>query len=246
MIRGSSDLWFVILASRITYHESRITALLTPQGNHRIDPSSTACLSVTSSFARRNLQVGDGAVATAPKTNGAAGSVAEFVHHQRWLRSAVDEDFYLPLLDDYLGVKPGIAIRRGFNGFLELVRLFLPQPVPWRLRQGVVLHSVRFPSGIRGTKIERAEIDRIMGCRVQYAESHADEAALWRRALALGIELDGASAKLESIKPDDPTVVELDRWRPILLTMARRADVTLPSRSSGQSRLVGCDGLRGQ
>ncbi|PYJ97536.1 MAG: hypothetical protein DME23_14950 [Verrucomicrobia bacterium] len=24
------------------------------------------------------------------------GAVAEFVHHQRWLRSAVDEDFYLP------------------------------------------------------------------------------------------------------------------------------------------------------
>ena len=48
------------------------------------------------SFLRQDLQVGDDAVAIAPKADGAAGAVAEFVHHQRWLRSAVDEDFYLP------------------------------------------------------------------------------------------------------------------------------------------------------
>src|SRR4030095_9288772 len=205
-----------------------------------------ACLSVTALFVRRNLQVGDDAVATAPKTNGAPGSVAEFVHHQRLLRSAVDEDFYLPLLDDHLGVKPGIAIGRGFDGFLELVRLFLPKLVPGPLRRGVVLHSVRFPCRISGPKIERTEIDRIMGCRVHYPESHADEAALWWCALALGIELDGASAELESIKPDDPTVVELDGWRPILLNEFRRASVPLPSFPIGHSLQVGCEGLRAQ
>src|SRR5207249_5295931 len=201
-------------------------------------------LSITTSFARRDLQVGDDAVATAPKTNGTAGSVAEFVHHQRWLRCAVDADFYLPLLDDHLGVKPGIAIGSGVDGFLELARLFLPQLVPWPLRRGVVLHSVRFPFGIRGTKIERAEIDRIMVGRVHDAESHADEAALWRGALALGIELDGASAELESIKPHKPS--ELDGGRSVLLNHFRRANVALPSFSLGHSLQVGCEGLRTQ
>src|SRR5207302_1716456 len=163
------------------------------------------------SFLRQDLQVGDDAVAIAPKADGAAGAVAEFVHHQRWLRSAVDEDFYLPLLDDHLGVKLGIAIRRGFDGFLELARLFLPQLLPRPLRLRNVLHSVRFLFGISRTKIERTEIDRIVGCQIHCAESHADEAALRRRAFALCIELDGASAELESIKPDDilPRLVEL-------------------------------------
>src|SRR5437016_6108390 len=134
--------------------------------------------SVTTSFARHDLQVGDDAVAIAPKTDGATGAVAEFVHHQRWLRSAVDEDFYLPLLDDDLGVKPGIAIGCGFDRFFELAGLFLTQLLPRPLRLGDVLHRVRFPFGISRTKIERAEIDRIVSLGIHRAESHADEAAL--------------------------------------------------------------------
>jgi hypothetical protein len=57
-----------------------------------------------------------------------------------------------------------------------------------------------------------------MGCRVHYAESHANKAALQGRALALGIELDRAAIELKSIKPDDPTFVELDGWRPSFST----------------------------
>ena len=51
--------------------------------------------SETTSILGHDLQVGDDAVAIAPKADGAAGAVAEFVHHQRWLCSAVDEDVYL-------------------------------------------------------------------------------------------------------------------------------------------------------
>jgi hypothetical protein len=78
---------------------------------------------------------------------------------------------------------------------------------------------------------------------IHRVESHADEAALWRPALALGIELDGASAELESIKPDDilPRLVELDGRRAILLNEFRRADAALPSLSIGHSLQVGCE-----
>src|SRR2546425_8940935 len=71
---------------------------------HERNGKQSTHVSHPTSFLRHDLQVGDDAVAIAPKANGAAGAVAEFVHHQRWLGSAVDEDFYLPLLDDNLGV----------------------------------------------------------------------------------------------------------------------------------------------
>src|SRR5271157_5191116 len=183
-----------------------------------------------------DLQVGDDAVAIPPKANGASGAVAEFIDHQRWFGCAIDEDFHLALFDDDLGVKPGISIGRGFDGFLELARLFLPQLLPRPLRLADILHSVRFIFGISRPKIEWSEIDRIVSLCIHHTESHADEAALWRPALALCIKLDGTGAELESIEPDDILFirrVELDGRRAILLNEFRGANATLPSLSIG-------------
>src|SRR6185503_449712 len=122
-----------------------------------------------------------------------------------------------------------------FDGFLELARLFLPQLLPRPLGLRDVLHSVRFLFGISRAKIERAEIDRVVGCGLHYAKGHSHKTALWRRALAFRVELDGAGAELEPLKPDDllPGLVELDGRRAILLNKLRRADAALPSLSLG-------------
>ena len=100
-----------------------------------------------------------------------------------------------------------------------------------------ILHSVRFVFGISRPEIEWSEIDRIVSLCIHHTESHADEAALWRPALALSIKLDGPSSELESIEPDDILLIftrgGLDGRRAVLLNEFRGVNAALPSLSIG-------------
>ncbi len=98
-IRGT-ELWKLLKASPL--RERLLTLSMhgedAPQRRNRVDLDDTSDVD-EGVFARRlidkiifelcilnccghNLQVGDRAIAPSPKTHGAAGSVAEFVHHQ--------------------------------------------------------------------------------------------------------------------------------------------------------------------
>ena len=164
----------------------------------------------------RHSQVCEGASGALanPETNGSTVPTAQCIDNQTRLALIVHENTYRRSLDHDANVKPLVAVGVGHDGFLVFAGVLGSQPLPRPIGMRHVFHRVAVARRVGRSKVERAEVHRIVCSRIDHVKSDADKASLNRLATAQHVEVDGAIRKIVPAEPHDTdscAFIELER-----------------------------------
>jgi len=138
---------------------------------------------------------------TGPQGDPSALRLPQVVHDQARCRGAVDVHVHLRVRKDDARVEPGIRIGGRNNGLLEQTRVLSPQLLPTVVRSRDVLHRLTALLFACGLKVERPEVDGVVGRPIHEVERDADEARL-SFVLSAQVQIDGALAEHHAIDED--------------------------------------------